>query len=351
MDYNLYYKSQNKIYCLNPMTGAKIWDSGSVLAWTFGTPAVGGGRVFVNNNGTVVALNAATGAKLWESAYPERLGSSPTLSGNAVYVTAGKPYVPPGEFPPEDGYTRICSLNAATGALLWDTGPFTTDLSWATPAVAYGRVYATFPDGRLYAFDQATGAKVWDKEATGYGYTLAVANGRIFASGDKLYAFNAFTGFKSWDSGTSITENIVASPVVANNRVYVAASWPSAGRVYAFNASTGAKLWSSEAVMVASNSPLSLMVAGGVIYIGSGSKVFAFDTGGNLIWSGETGTTLPPYPMVANGKVYVSAGLKLYAFDLENSAYYASLRARQAAAARRPDMAALVPDPDLKLEE
>jgi outer membrane protein assembly factor BamB len=56
--------------------------------------------------------------------------------------------------------------------------------------------------------------------------------------------------------------------------------------------------------------------------------------------------------MVVNGNVYVTAGDgKLYCYNTDNSELYASRKARQAAAARRPDMHSLVPDPEVKLPE
>jgi len=345
MNYYLYFAAGQKLYCLNPMTGVRIWDSGSAIhgAVSWCTPAAVGGRVFIAGGTKVYAFNANTGAKLWDSdtTITNLIWASPTFAGNAVYVGT------------EVG--KLYALDAATGAKLWDSVDNISEVIYGAATVHDGRVYVGAYDQKLHAFDQASGAKLWDSGTIITGAihaTPAVASGRVFvgALDNKLHAFNAYTGAKLWDSGDNIGGPIYSSPAVVNNRVYVGAN---DGKLHIFNARTGVKLGDSGTAMaslyVGESSPA---VANNVIYVANGNRIYAFDVNGTCLWSGQTGGDIWGSPMVANGKVYVASDAgRLYCFDTDTSPYLSPLRARQAAAARRPDMAALVPDANLKLEE
>lgn len=76
----------NKVYCLNAATGAKIWEyttGDSVQS----SPAVSGGYVYVGSlDKKVYCLDAATGALLREYETGSYVVSSPAVSGGYVYV-------------------------------------------------------------------------------------------------------------------------------------------------------------------------------------------------------------------------------------------------------------------------
>ena len=88
------------------------------------------------------------------------------------------------------------------------------DIAWSTttgggiassPAVADGVVYAGSLDGKLYAFDAATGAVLWTATTGSSIYSSpAVAKGVVYVGGKdtKLYAYNATTGAVLWSATT-----------------------------------------------------------------------------------------------------------------------------------------------------
>src|SRR6266700_684827 len=110
--------------------------------------------------------------------------------------------------------------------------------SASSPAVADGLFSASSRDGRLYAFDIATGHQRWVASTKGViDSSPAVANGVVYVGSQygNLYAFDAGTGQKKWSAPTGPIHD--SSPAVANNLVYVG-SFDNQS-LYAFNAATG----------------------------------------------------------------------------------------------------------------
>jgi outer membrane protein assembly factor BamB len=97
----------------------------------------------------------------------------------------------------------------------------------------------------------------------------AVANGVVYAGSydDSVFALNASTGALLWSFATG--GYVGSSVAVANGVVYVSSQ---DNNVYALNASTGALLWSFT-IMHGISSPT---VANGMVYVGSGAKLYAF---------------------------------------------------------------------------
>ena len=99
---------------------------------------------------------------------------------------------------------------------------------YATPAVAFGRVYAGNTDSRVYSFDQDTGELAWTYSTGGYVYSgTAVADTKhsgptvYFGSYDgNAYALNAKTGEVRWTQ--DMGGRVIGSVVVIGETVYVA---------------------------------------------------------------------------------------------------------------------------------
>src|SRR5439155_18945178 len=137
------------------------------------------------------------------------------------------------------------ALNAITGRELWSSaaqgrlgglGAF-----YATPAVAYDRVYVGNTDGKVYSYGATSGRIRWSYSTGGYVYSSpAVWKGRVYAgSHDRhLYCFNAATGRVIW----SFAANgwVPGAPTVISGFVYFSTA---TGRTYALNARTGKLRW------------------------------------------------------------------------------------------------------------
>jgi outer membrane protein assembly factor BamB len=291
--------NDNKVYALNAVTGAKIWDF-NTGGWNgvSSSPAVANGIVYVGSyDNKVYALNAVTGAKIWDFTTGDYVSSSPAVANGIVYV---------GSYD-----NKVYALNAVTGAKIWD---FTTgDYVSSSPAVANGIVYVGSYDNKVYAFNAVTGAKIWDfTTGGGVSSSPAVADGVVYVGSDdnKVYALNAVTGAKIWDFITDGLSGVTSSPAVANGIVYVGSN---GNRIYALNAMTGEKIWDFTTRGSVSSSPA---VANGIVYVGSnGNRVYALNAvTGEKIWDFTTRGSVSSSPAVANGFVYVGSGdSKVYA--------------------------------------
>src|SRR2546430_878551 len=110
---------------------------------------------------------------------------------------------------------------------------------------------------------------------------------------------------------------IYSSPAVLNGIVYVG----SGDKLYAFNAITGTQFWIAPTGGKIWSSPA---VANGIVYIGSDDhRLYAFDaTTGAQLWTATTGGDIyTSSPVLANGVIYVgSLDSKLYAFNATTGA-------------------------------
>ena len=110
---------------------------------------------------------------------------------------------------------------------------------------------------------------------------------------------------------------IYSSPAVLNGIVYVG----SGAKLYAFNAITGTQFWSAPTGGKIWSSPA---VANGIVYVGSGDhRLYAFNAmTGKQLWAAPTGGDIyTSSPVLANGVIYVGSGDgKLYAFNATTGA-------------------------------
>jgi outer membrane protein assembly factor BamB len=235
-------------------------------------------------------LNAANVSHLqraWLAPTRGPISSSPAVIDGVAYVGS------------LDG--KLYAFDAATGHQKWaavTNGPISS-----SPAVIDGVVYISSLDGKLYAFDAATGQPRWITPTDAFAMSSpTVANGVVYIGSEdgKLYAFDAATGKPRWTAPTR--GQIDSSPAVANKVVYVS----SGGRLYAFDAATGQPRWTAPTGSQAASSPV---VANGVVYVNSGDgRLYAFDAAtGQPRWTAPTDALVATAPAVANGVVYVGS--------------------------------------------
>lgn len=279
------------------LTGATRWTSQQGTGYRNG-PAVGGGRVFVGAfDGHLYALDAASGAPLWDRTVDVNpLFSAPTVAGDTVYVHGDN----------HADQTIWYALDAATGAIRWQTAPAPAGVVRPGPAVADGRVYV-FGVGQqtLSALDTATGAIRWTVPMPlAFPVDALVAvDGVLYVAARNLYAFDAATGRALWTRRSTPVpgdSRQFGLPSVANGTLYSTEWYFGADPVlHAVNTTDGSDRWTVPGV---SGTPT---IANGLIYLG-GSKLrgLAAATGAPLwTWTPPAPATSVSTPIVANGRL------------------------------------------------
>ena len=195
----------------------------------FGAPPVlarlaGGGDILLagQKSGAVYGLDPATGKVRWKN----QLGAGGPLGGvewgmasdgKRLYVGVADAFMPK---PP--GKPGLAALDPSTGRTLWFTPSPRLACGWsggapcmpgvsAPPTVAGGAVFAGDIDGRLRAYDAASGKVIWEVD-TGAGNYTTVA----------IPADDVLGGFKA--PGGNIDG---PGPVVAGGRLFVMSGYQS----------------------------------------------------------------------------------------------------------------------------
>ena len=263
---NAHSLANEKVDFSQPFTIRWKYESNSTLNLT---PAFDEERIYLPlAGGTIVSLMGASGQLNWRSEMGGELSASPVANQHAVYVASetGKP---------EGGARR------ATGALR-----------------ALGR------DG---------GVTQWMRTlAMPLRGSLTLGNGKLFggASDGKIYAFDSATGQARWayDYGAPFNSR----PVVSDSHVYIGSE---DGNLLALDEATGKLLWHYR-----TKGAVRGAVANGndLVYFGSGDGyVYAVNaTNGRLIWRKRTG---------AGVEAVVRANEELLVASLDNFVYKYSL--------------------------
>jgi outer membrane protein assembly factor BamB len=212
-------------YAVRP-DATRLWTfTAGNSVWTM--PAFAGdGSSFWGSLDLNVYRLSNTGAVLWKTFVPGYVVSSPAIGSNGtVYV---------GSFD-----SRLYALNPATGAISWSYK--TSDHIYSSPALgqnahghtdaiyfasANGSVYALTPAGKLI-WRSDTGAPVRSSPVLG----RAPGGGEIAyvgSSNGKLYAFDAATGRLRWSYNTTpsnpylaVRNNLNGSPALGRTGIYI----------------------------------------------------------------------------------------------------------------------------------
>jgi outer membrane protein assembly factor BamB len=209
---------------LDPSNVGDLAPAWSAFSESF-YPIVSGGMVFKIGNvpDRMDALDAATGELVWRSG--PGLSGNAGVSGSLLYLTQPN---------------RVLALRTKDGTTLWST-PTEQELDFA-PVIADGVVYEMSTGlVTLYALDAATGDILWSLRLPNGAGTPAVADHRVFVeAGRRLFALNPADGRVLWRvRGLPFVSAL--NPVATSSGVFVVRD----GAVYAFDPATGARLWRS----------------------------------------------------------------------------------------------------------
>ena len=207
------------LLAIDAVSGEEVWrEEYSHLEFT---PLVADETVYFGAEETeLIASDASDGATRWQFRT-----SGPATGGLSYH--RGRLYVPVHEG------TLIC-LDAESGKVLWRTDTTRVsprpggEVDFHSPvAVAFGHVYATRNDHRVFALDQRNGRVAWSRQAGDFlASSPAVARVPgtpptvyIGSSDERLYALHALTGKQEWryDLGRPVT----GTPSVIGRTVYV----------------------------------------------------------------------------------------------------------------------------------
>jgi len=283
--------------------GASLWSAVADDGLE-STPAVAGGRVFIeSNNGTLYAFNATTGSVLWSKSIGGAV-TSPVIVNGVVYAA---------------GYFTMNAFDASSGALLWTAA--LPCLVRSNPAAAGGKIFVSTevcgtrgPVRRnLVALDASTGSVLWSKPIGGVQLASPVVGGGLVyvCTETGLFARGVVLGFLRWSKPTGCFQQgeDTLAPALAQGVLYA----PLTGsRIRAFSASTGALLWSA-----GSRGDIAApAVANGVLYVPTGTgAIAAYDTSTHaLLWTSPADGFRQSSPAVVNGILYAGGSKGLYAF-------------------------------------
>ena len=186
-----------QVQALNAANGRTIWLT-PLPGRTESSPVIAGNKVLVGCEcGILFALNRRTGRTIWSTEIGGEIKGAPALEGGIAYVGAY-------------GGT-VAAVRVADGSVKWRSGAQSAGLGqvgnfYATPTVAFGRVYVGNTDGRMYSFEKGSGALAWSHSTGDYVYSAAVAADTktadptiYFGSYDgTFYALDARSGGVRW---------------------------------------------------------------------------------------------------------------------------------------------------------
>lgn len=269
-------------------------------------PLIAGGGVYYvtnhfNSNYTLFGLNAADGSALWPSIDTNSQGAP----GGPAY-DAGKVLVV--------GSSVVQGWNAANGHQLW-TQPLSQG-AFSGLSAANGRVFVsgignTGSGGDVFAFDDGTGAPLWEGDVNGsFGAIPSVTASGVYTSYTCTTALAPASGAALWTFG-SCSSNALGyglTTVVADGAVYA----PTLLHNYDGNVLDAA----SGAATGTYTSDLPPAVSGGQRYVMRNATLFAENAAGTVLWSFAGDGSLVTSAIVVNKIVFVgSAQGKVYGLD------------------------------------
>lgn len=186
-----------------------------------------------------------------------------------------------------------------------------------SPAVKGGQVYLGSRDGRVYAVELASGAKLWEAEIEQgglYGPPAATETG-LFAGKAEAYYFvygwERLSGKELWSRQSGELLNRAPWVLADADRVYTHFDPPPADggavgvRITALNSATGETLWQTPAGGVPEVSPA---LGGELLLVAcNDNQLYAFDRiSGALRWQAPLDSKPASAPLVHQGRVYLS---------------------------------------------
>jgi outer membrane protein assembly factor BamB len=229
-------RTGNRYFAFDKKTGQTVWIASPQARHydtNYSTPIVAtidGTRALIvgGTDGVYHALKVNTGEKIWSIEVSKRaILNSALFRDNVAYITHGEENMDTTEMGMIAAVDATKSGTLAVDAFKWRTRGFLP--SFASPVMDDERLYTMDNSAIVGAFDLKTGARLWEKSlGTLQKGSPLLADGKLYVGTEngKFYILRpSATGVEVLDEdllGTEQTpEPIIASPIVADGRVYV----------------------------------------------------------------------------------------------------------------------------------
>lgn len=260
----------DEVLAISPETQEILWRK-RLPSPSRAAPTVIGGRVFVSTvDSRLVTLGAKDGKNLWEyigiGEMTGLLGAASPGADNTVVV----PVFSSGE---------ITALRVENGSVAWSDnlanisrlGGGLESLSdiKAMPVISQGRVIAISFSGKMVSIDQATGARIWQRDIAG-SQTPWVSNSIVFvlSSNNELVSLSLIDGRIFWVKQLPRFENDDqddpirwTGPVMANGKLLLAGSH---GEIAEIDAKNGNVI---RIIKTKNNVQIPPIIANGTLYL------------------------------------------------------------------------------------
>lgn len=227
----------NRYFAIDKRTGQVVWISSPQSRHydtNYSTPIVvdlPAGRALIvgGTDGAYHALRVNTGEKIWSVEVSKRaILNSAVFRNDVAYVTHGEENIGTTEMGMVAAIDATKTGTLAADAFRWKTVGFLP--TFASPVMDDQRLYTVDNGAIVGAFDLKTGARLWTKTlGTLQKGSPVLADGKLYVGTEngKFFILRpSATGAEVLDEdllGTAAEpEPIVASPIVADGRVYVA---------------------------------------------------------------------------------------------------------------------------------
>ncbi len=310
-------KNNGALYAIKRRSGVLYWKKklGDLAA---SSPAYWKGIVYAtilsrkdgSGDGSIVAMNVEYPRIRWSRHLPSRTESSPIVIDGTVYLGS------------EDG--TVYALGARTGALRWTykaNGAVKGGLAYDNGKLFFGDY-----SGRVHAIDASSGRKVWSASGGGGAFGLgggrfyatpSIAFGRVYvgSTNGSVYSFSARDGKLAWRKGTGAF--VYSSAAVADEHgigptVYVGSY---DGTLYALDARSGAVRWTHRAEGRISGG---VQIVGDLVFYSTLNRhtTAVGAATGREVWTVAKGQF---NPVITDGRyLFLNGSTSLFAYDLRS---------------------------------
>ena len=200
--------SDGVIHAVDLETGMGAWKTPGVERCD-GSAGVGGGRIVMGSCASalhVYSMDKAEKITDIPLGGDNQIAGGVALSGMTAFAGTRS--------------GKFCAIDVGGAKMLW-TNADNQGESFMTPAVGERSAVFGSDDGKVYALDRGTGAKLWAFDTGNRPSSPVLAGGRVVvASGGALFLLDLQTGAKVW---TAAVSDEITSPAVVSGRIIVGA--------------------------------------------------------------------------------------------------------------------------------